>query len=61
MKYFKFLKKLSNILFIPLLVLLVCLLIFNDTLNSFKYVQLLRYLLVSMGIIVIIGALISNK
>jgi len=55
------LKKLSNVLFIPTLTLMVCLVVFRDTLNTFKYVQILRYLLVFLGIVLIIGALVKDK
>ena len=61
MKYVKLLKKLSNVLFIPTLILMVCLVVFRDTLNAFKYVQLLRYLLVFLGVVLIIGALVKDK
>ena len=61
MKYFKLLNKLSNILFIPTLILAVCLVVFREPLNTFRYVQLLRYLLILLGIILIVGALVKNK
>jgi hypothetical protein len=61
MKYVRLLNKLSNVLFIPMLIGVVCILIFRDELNTFKYVQLIRYSLVACGIIVVIGALLKDK
>jgi uncharacterized membrane protein len=61
MKYINLLQKLSNILFLPILVMVVCVLIFRDTLNTYKYGQLLRYIVLLMSIIVIIGALLDNN
>jgi len=44
-----------------MLVGVVCMLIFKDVLNTFKYAQLIRYLLLVVCIIVILGALVKNK
>jgi len=61
MKYIILLKKLSNVLFIPMLIGVVCLLIFKDALNTLKYAQVIRYLFLVVCIIVIVGALVKNK
>jgi hypothetical protein len=61
MKYIKFLKKLSNILFLPILIWVVCVLIFKDALNAFKYGQMIRYIGLLMCVIVVVGALLDKK
>ena len=61
MRCIRLLKKFSNVFFIPMLVGVVCMLIFKDVLNTFKYAQLIRYLLLVVCIIVILGALVKNK
>ena len=61
MKYIRLLNKLSNALFIPILIGVVCILIFKDALNTFKYAQAIRYFFLIMCIIVVIGALVKNR
>jgi len=61
MKFLRLLNKLSNALFIPMLIGVVCILIFKDALNTLKYAQAIRYFFLVMCIIVIIGTLIRNK
>jgi len=61
MKYFRLLNKLSNILFIPMLIGIVCILIFRNELNTLKYAQAIRYFFLVICIIVVIGALIKDK
>jgi len=61
MKYIRLLKKLSDILFIPILIGVVCILIFREELNTLKYAQAIRYFFLVLCIIVVIGALIKDK
>jgi len=61
MKYIRLLNKLSNILFIPMLIGVVCILIFKEELNTLKYAQAIRYFFLVMCIIVVIGTLIKDK
>ena len=61
MKYLRLLNKLSDVLFIPMLIGVVCILIFKDELNTLKYAQAIRYFFLVMCIIVVIGALIKDK
>ena len=61
MKYLRLFKKLSDALFIPMLIGVVCILIFRDELNTLKYAQAIRYFFLIMCIIVVIGALIKDK
>ena len=61
MNFFRFLHKLSDILFIPMLMGLVCILLFKEELNAFKYGQTIRYLLLVMCIIVVVGALMKKS
>ena len=61
MKYVRLLKKLSSVLFIPMLIGIVCLLIFRDALNTLKHAQVIRYSFFVVCIIVIIGALVKNE
>jgi len=59
MKFLRFLNKLSNVLFIPMLIGLVYILLFKDELNAVEYG--VRYLLLVVAIIVIVGALVKKK
>ncbi|MCL2097831.1 MAG: hypothetical protein FWH23_03620 [Bacteroidales bacterium] len=61
MKYLRFLNKLSDVLIIPTAIGGACIVIFKDTLNTLKYAQALRFLVVMMGIIIVVGALVKNK
>ena len=61
MTFRKLFKKLSNILFIPVIIASVCLLIFQEQLNTFKYAQIVRVFVVIMGITLIIGTFIKDK
>ena len=61
MNIIRFIKRLSNVLFIPMLVFAVCILIFKNELNTLKYAQIIRYLLIVVGVIVIVGALLNDK
>ena len=61
MKYLRLLKKLSNALFIPTLIAVVCTLIFKDELNTLEYADAIRYFLIVVCIITLIEPLIKNK
>ena len=61
MKYIRLLKKLSNALFIPILIGVVFLLIFRDALNTLKYAQAIRYFFLVVCIIALVGILVRNK
>jgi len=61
MKYIRLLKKISNALFIPVLIGVVCLLIFKDALNTLEYAQAIRYFFVVVCIITLVGTLVKNK
>ena len=61
MKYIRFFKKLSNALFIPILVAVVCTLIFKKELNTLEYAQAIRYFLLVVCIIALVGILIRDK
>jgi len=61
MKYLRFLNKLGNALFIPVLIGVVCILLFKEELNASKYGQAIRYLFVLVGIITLVGLLIRDK
>gem|GEM_PF-3476871 len=61
MKYLRLLNKLGNALFIPVLIGVVCILIFKDELDSFQYGQTIRYLLFIGIIIALVGILIRTK
>ena len=61
MKLIRLLNKLGNALFIPILVAVVCSLIFRDALNSLKYAQSIRYFFLVLCIIALVGILVRNK
>ncbi len=61
MKYVRLLKKLSNGLFIPILIGVVCILIFKNELNTLKYGQVVRYIFFAVCVISIVGILIKDK
>jgi L-asparagine transporter-like permease len=61
MNFFRFLHKLSNILFIPFLFGVVCILLFEDELNTFEYGQTIYYILLIVCIIGLVGALMKKK
>jgi uncharacterized membrane protein len=59
MKYIKLLEKISNILFLPFLISIVCLLVFRDALNSFRYIQFVRYFLLFIAIIIFLSSILG--
>ena len=61
MKYLRFLNKLGNALFIPVLIGVVCILIFKDELDSFQYGQTIRYSLLVVSVIALVGILVRTK
>ena len=61
MKTIRFLKRLSDMLFIPVLISVVCIVIFKDELNTLKYAQVIRYILLAICVIVLTGILLNEK
>ena len=61
MKFKKTLKKLSNVILMPTVILTVCLVVFREELSTFKYLWLLHFLLFIFSVILIISALFKDK
>ena len=61
MTFRKFLKKFSDIFFIPVIVAVICSMIFDEQLNTFKYAQIVRLIMVVVCIFGFVGVFIKDK
>jgi len=58
-KIIKLLIKLSKLLAIPMIILVACSLLFKDYLDGITYIDVIRYFLIFICIIIVIGALLD--
>ena len=61
MTFRKFLKKFSDVFFIPAIVLVFCIAIFEEQLNVFKYAQIVRFFLLTLFIFALVGLFVKDK